>query len=50
MSVSLSGYLVEGQRARGKIPPELRLLLEVVARPGGLLLLGADGVRRPYTP
>ena len=25
-------------------------LLEVVARPGGLLLLGADGVRRPYTP
>jgi N-acetylmuramoyl-L-alanine amidase len=25
-------------------------LLEVVARPGGLLLRGADGVRRPYTP
>jgi len=32
MSVSLSRYLVEEQRAKGKIPPELRLLLEVVAR------------------
>jgi len=32
MSVSLSRYLVEQQRAEGNIPPELRLLLEVVAR------------------
>ena len=32
MSVSLSRYLVEQQRAKGNIPPELRLLLEVVAR------------------
>ena len=32
MSVSLSRYLVEHQRAEGNIPPELRLLLEVVAR------------------
>ncbi|MSQ57250.1 MAG: class 1 fructose-bisphosphatase [Limnohabitans sp.] len=32
MSTSLSRYLVEQQRAKGKIPPELRLLLEVVAR------------------
>ena len=32
MSVSLSRYLVEQQRAKGRIPPELRLLLEVVAR------------------
>jgi len=32
MSISLSRYLVEQQRAKGKIPPELRLLLEVVAR------------------
>ncbi|MEY2622626.1 MAG: Fructose,6-bisphosphatase class 1 [Pseudomonadota bacterium] len=32
MSVSLSRFLVEQQRAKGKIPPELRLLLEVVAR------------------
>jgi fructose-1,6-bisphosphatase I len=30
--VSLSRYLVEQQRAKGNIPPELRLLLEVVAR------------------
>jgi len=32
MSVSLSRYLVEKQRAKGHITPELRLLLEVVAR------------------
>jgi fructose-1,6-bisphosphatase I len=32
MSTSLSRYLVEQQRAKNKIPPELRLLLEVVAR------------------
>lgn len=32
MSISLSRYLVEEQRAKGHIPPELRLLLEVVAR------------------
>ena len=32
MTVSLSRYLVEQQRAKGNIPPELRLLLEVVAR------------------
>ena len=32
MSTSLSRYLVEQERAKGKIPPELRLLLEVVAR------------------
>ena len=32
MAVSLSRYLVEQQRAKGNIPPELRLLLEVVAR------------------
>ncbi|NDF64129.1 MAG: fructose-bisphosphatase class I, partial [Betaproteobacteria bacterium] len=32
MSISLSRYLVEQQRAKGLIPPELRLLLEVVAR------------------
>ena len=32
MSVSLSRYLVEQQRERGAITPELRLLLEVVAR------------------
>ncbi len=32
MPVSLSRYLVEQQRAKGNIPPELRLLLEVVAR------------------
>jgi fructose-1,6-bisphosphatase I len=32
MSISLSRYLVEQQRAKGNIPPELRLLLEVVAR------------------
>ena len=32
MAVSLSRYLVEQQRAKGRIPPELRLLLEVVAR------------------
>jgi len=30
--VSLSRYLVEEQRLRGKIPAQLRLLLEVVAR------------------
>ncbi len=30
--MSLSRYLVEQQRAKGRIPPELRLLLEVVAR------------------
>lgn len=29
---------------------ETAALLEVVARPGGLLLRGADGQRRPYTP
>ena len=34
MSISLSRYLVEQQRAKGLIPPELRLLLEVVARAG----------------
>jgi len=32
MNISLSRYLVEEQRAKGKITPELRLLLEVVAR------------------
>ena len=32
MAASLSRYLVEQQRARNNIPPELRLLLEVVAR------------------
>ena len=32
MSTSLSRYLVEQQRAKNHIPPELRLLLEVVAR------------------
>lgn len=32
MSVSLSRYLVEKQRAKSHITPELRLLLEVVAR------------------
>jgi fructose-1,6-bisphosphatase I len=32
MSVSLSRYLVEKQRTKGHITPELRLLLEVVAR------------------
>ncbi|MEY3517507.1 MAG: hypothetical protein RLZ89_367 [Pseudomonadota bacterium] len=32
MTASLSRYLVEQQRAKGNIPPELRLLLEVVAR------------------
>ena len=32
MAASLSRYLVEQQRAKQNIPPELRLLLEVVAR------------------
>ncbi len=32
MATSLSRYLVEQQRAKNNIPPELRLLLEVVAR------------------
>ena len=32
MKVSLTRYLVEQQRAKGNIPPTLRLLLEVVAR------------------
>ena len=32
MTASLTRYLVEQQRAKGNIPPELRLLLEVVAR------------------
>lgn len=32
MPVSLSRFLVEQQREKGHIPPELRLLLEVVAR------------------
>jgi fructose-1,6-bisphosphatase I len=32
MSISLTRYLVEQQRAKGKIPSELRLLLEIVAR------------------
>jgi fructose-1,6-bisphosphatase I len=32
MSISLTRYLVEQQRAEGHIPSELRLLLEVVAR------------------
>ena len=32
MATSLSRYLVEQQRAKNLIPPELRLLLEVVAR------------------
>ena len=31
-SISLSRYLVEEQRLKGHIPPELRLLIEVVAR------------------
>ena len=30
--ISLTRYLIEQQRKQGKIPPELRLLLEVVAR------------------
>ena len=30
--VSLTQYLVEQQREHGRIPPELRLLIEVVAR------------------
>ncbi|MDH5709492.1 MAG: fructose-bisphosphatase class I, partial [Hylemonella sp.] len=30
--ISLSRYLVEEQRVRGRIPGDLRLLLEVVAR------------------
>ena len=30
--VSLTRYLVEQQRLDGRIPPQLRLLLEVVAR------------------
>jgi fructose-1,6-bisphosphatase I len=30
--ISLTRYLVEQQRMEGHIPPELRLLLEVVAR------------------
>ncbi len=32
MTISLSRFLVEEQREKGHIPPELRLLLEVVAR------------------
>jgi fructose-1,6-bisphosphatase len=32
MAISLTRYLVEEQRAKGRIPSELRLLLEVVAR------------------
>jgi fructose-1,6-bisphosphatase I len=32
MSISLTRYLVEQQRAKGHIPSELRLLLEIVAR------------------
>ena len=32
MSISLTRYLVEQQRAKGRIPSELRLLIEVVAR------------------
>ena len=32
MSISLTRYLVEQQRAEGHSPSELRLLLEVVAR------------------
>jgi fructose-1,6-bisphosphatase I len=32
MAISLSRFLVEQQREKGHIPPELRLLLEVVAR------------------
>lgn len=32
MTISLSRFLVEQQREKGHIPPELRLLLEVVAR------------------
>ncbi|GAB3655840.1 class 1 fructose-bisphosphatase [Ramlibacter alkalitolerans] len=31
-SISLTRYLVEQQRVHGRIPPELRLLIEVVAR------------------
>jgi fructose-1,6-bisphosphatase I len=31
-SISLTRYLVEQQRVAGRIPPELRLLIEVVAR------------------
>ena len=38
MSISLTRYLVEEQRAKGRIPSELRLLLEVVARAGGHLV------------
>jgi fructose-1,6-bisphosphatase I len=30
--ISLTRYLVEQQRVHGRIPPELRLLIEVVAR------------------
>ena len=29
---SLTRYLIEQQRVHGRIPPELRLLIEVVAR------------------
>ena len=32
--ISLTRYLVEKQHNDGRIPPELRLLLEVVARVG----------------
>jgi fructose-1,6-bisphosphatase I len=31
-TITLTRYLIEQQRANGRIPPELRLLLEVVAR------------------
>ena len=30
--VTLTRYLIEQQRSYGKIPPELRLLIEVIAR------------------
>ena len=30
--ISLTRYLVEQQREHGRIPPELRLLIEIVAR------------------
>jgi len=46
MSVSLSRYLVEEQRAKGKIPPELRLLLEVVARACKGMTASAAAFRR----
>ena len=44
MSISLTRYLVEQQRAKGHIPPSLRLLLEVVAR-GARLTVSFNGMQ-----